>query len=456
MHLAAIGSKQARMTVSVRFAPSPTGLLHVGNLRTALINWLFARKSGGQFILRFDDTDTERSKAEYEDGIREDLQWLGLGWDREFRQQDRMESYAIAKQKLIDSGRLYPCYETAEELEIKRKMLASRGKPPIYDRAALELTRDQIEELEAEGNKPHWRFKLDDKDIEWDDLIRGHQKLRPTHISDPVLVRADGVPLYTLSSTVDDGESGTTHILRGEDHVTNTAVQIQIFEALGYTPPIFAHNALLQMKDTKLSKRTGEGGTVVGLRNDGYEPMAVNSLLARLGTSDPVEPFMQIEQLVEQFAISKFGRAAANYDEADLERLNQMILSVSHYNDVKDRVNAMGLTQLDETFWNSTRANLHKLSDIKEWWQILKEPLNPLVAQEDADYCVQAAEAITHVESFKEWTAALKEHSGRKGKALFMPLRKALTGREDGPEMARVFELLPKETAIERLRGKAA
>ena len=444
------------MTVSVRFAPSPTGLLHVGNLRTALINWLFARKSGGQFILRFDDTDTERSKTEYEDGIREDLQWLGLNWDREFRQQDRMEMYAEAKQKLIDSGQLYPCYETAEELEIKRKMLASRGKPPVYDRAALELTRDQIEEYEAEGRQPHWRFKLEDRDIIWDDLIRGHQKLRPTHISDPVLVRADGVPLYTLSSTVDDGETGTTHILRGEDHVTNTAVQIQIFEALGYTPPIFAHNALLQMKEAKLSKRTGEGGTVVGLRNDGYEAMAVNSLLARLGTSDPVEPFLKLEDLVEQFDFAKFGRAAANYDEGELNRLNQMILSVSHFNEVKDRVAAMGLAELDETFWNSTRANLHKLEDIKDWWAILKQPLEPAIEAEDSDYCAQAAQAIDHVESFKEWTNALKEHSGRKGKSLFMPLRKALTGREDGPEMARVFELLPKETAIERLKGKAA
>ena len=303
------------MTVLVRFAPSPTGLLHVGNLRTALINWLFARKHGGQFILRFDDTDTERSKKEYEDGIREDLSWLGLGWDREFRQQDRMESYKLAADKLRESGRLYACYETAEELEIKRKMLASRGKPPIYDRAALALTRDQITEYEAEGRTPHWRFKLDDTDIEWDDLIRGPQKLRPIHISDPVLVRADGVPLYTLSSTVDDGEGDITHILRGEDHVTNTAVQIQIFEALGYIPPIFSHNALLQMKDTKLSKRVGEGGTIVGLRNDGYEAMSVNSLLSRLGTSDPVEPFMEIDKLIEQFNISKFGRAAANYNE---------------------------------------------------------------------------------------------------------------------------------------------
>lgn len=444
------------MTVSVRFAPSPTGLLHVGNLRTALINWLFARKHGGQFILRFDDTDTERSKQEYEDGIRADLEWLGLGWDREFRQQDRMDSYEAAKNKLIESGRLYPCYETAEELEIKRKMLASRGKPPIYDRAALELTHDQIEELEADGKKPHWRFKLDDKDIEWDDMIRGPQKLRPTHISDPVLVRADGVPLYTLCSTVDDGEGDITHILRGEDHVTNTAVQIQIFKALGYTPPIFAHNALLQMKDTKLSKRTGEGGTVVGLYNGGYESMAVNSLLARLGTSDPVEPFLNIDKLIEQFDITKFGRAAANYDESDLNRLNQMILAVSHFNVVKDRIHTMGLTAVDETFWNSTRANLNKLSDIKDWWHILKEPIQPAIEAEDSDFCALAAEKIHEAENFKDWTNILKENSDRKGKSLFMPLRKALTAREDGPEMARVFELLPRETAIERLKGKAA
>lgn len=444
------------MTVLVRFAPSPTGLMHVGNLRTALINWLFARKQGGQFILRFDDTDTERSKTEYEDGIKQDLQWLGLGWDREFRQQDRMEIYEEAKQKLIESGRLYACYETPEEIEIKRKMLASRGKPPIYDRAALTLTRDQIEEYEAEGRKPHWRFKLDDKDIEWDDLIRGHQKLRPIHISDPVLVRADGVPLYTLSSTVDDGEENITHILRGEDHVTNTAVQIQIFEALGYTPPIFAHNALLQMKEAKLSKRTGEGGTIKGLREAGFEAMSVNSLLARLGTSDPIEPFMEIQKLIEQFDFAKFGRAAANYDEAELERLNHAILGFSHFNDVKDRITAMQLEGVDETFWNSTRANLHKLSDIKDWWQILKEPIEPSINPDDKDFCALAAEKIHEADSFKEWADILKQNSDRKGKALFMPLRKALTAREDGPEMAKVFELLPRNTAIERLKGKAA
>ncbi len=444
------------MTVSVRFAPSPTGLLHVGNLRTALMNWLFARKHGGQFILRFDDTDIERSKTEYEVGIREDLQWLGLNWDREFRQQDRMQNYKAAADKLRESGRLYPCYETAEELEIKRKMLASRGKPPIYDRTALSLTRDQIAEYEAEGRQPHWRFKLNDGDITWDDLIRGPQKLRATHISDPVLVREDGVPLYTLSSTVDDGETGTTHILRGEDHVTNTAVQIQIFEALGYVPPLFSHNALLQMKDAKLSKRVGEGGTIVGLRKDGFEAMAVNSLLARLGTSDPIEPFIDIEKLVDQFDITKFGRAAANYDESEMLRLNQLILSMSHFNDVKDRIFDMGLTSIDETFWNSTRVNLEKLSEIKDWWQILKEPLKPLIESGDEEFCALAAEKIESAESFKDWTEMLKSESDRKGKTLFMPLRRALTAREDGPEMARVFELLPRKTAIARLQGMAA
>lgn len=444
------------MTVLVRFAPSPTGLLHVGNVRTALINWLFARKSGGQFLLRFDDTDTDRSKTEYEQGIRDDLLWLGLGWDREFRQQDRMDLYEVAKNKLIKSGRLYACYETADELEIKRKMMASRGKPPIYDRAALKLTKDQIAEYEEEGRKPHWRFKLDDTDIEWDDLIRGPQKIRPTNISDPVLVREDGVPLYTLSSTVDDGETGTTHILRGEDHVTNTAVQIQIFEALGYTPPLFAHNALLQMKDAKLSKRTGEGGTVVGLRKDGYEPMAVNSLLARLGTSDAIEAFADMNALIEQFDISKFGRAAANYDEGELERLNHIVLGMRHFKDVQKRLKELGLDTIDEAFWNSIRANLTKLDDIKDWWQILKEPITPIIETDDADYCEQAATVIDNVESFKEWTDQLKEQTGRKGKALFMPLRKALTAREDGPELPHLFDLLPREIAQQRLRGVAA
>jgi len=440
------------MTVLVRFAPSPTGFLHVGNLRAALINWLFARKLGGQFMLRFDDTDSERSTVEYEEAIREDLRWLGLNWDREFRQRERFERYADAQQKLLESGRLYACYETAEELDVKRKMLASRGLPPIYDRAALTLTRDQIAQYEADGRKPHYRFKLEDKEICWEDGIRGPQSLRPTHISDPVLVRADGVPLYTLSSTVDDGDTGITHVLRGEDHVTNTAVQIQIFEALGYQTPIFAHNALLQMQDAKLSKRTG-GGAVRDFRAEGYEAMAINSLLARLGTSEPVEPFMNLEEVMAGFDLNHFGRAAANFDPAELLRLNHAILSTSHFKAVKQRLAEDGLGEADETFFNSVKPNLNLLPEIKQWWEILRQPITPQIAAEDQEFCQLAAKLRPNAESFKAWVDQLKQQSERKGKTLFMPLRYALTARNDGPELAKVFDLLPQQVAIGRLSG---
>ncbi len=445
------------MSIIVRFAPSPTGYLHVGNLRTALINWLFVRHAGGKFILRFDDTDTERSRPEFEAAIMEDLRWLGLEWDEMFRQQDRFDAYEKAKQKLIANGRLYPCYDTAEELEVKRKMLASRGKPPVYDRAALKLTNDQKKAYEAEGRKPHYRFLLEDKTIEWNDLIRGHQSMNPAHISDPVLVRADGVPLYTLSSTVDDGETNITHILRGEDHVSNTAVQIQIFEALGYTPPQFSHNALLQMADGKLSKRKG-GGDIRGLRETGYEPMAVNSLLARLGTSDPIEIFNSMDNLVAQFDISKFGRAAANYDETELLRLNEKLLSQRSFNEVQSRLAALGLTQATEAFWLGIRGNISLLSDAKTWWEILHQPITP--SSEDIDFTARAAEllpsGIWNEQSYKEWVEQVKNVTGRKGKELFMPLRRALTGREDGPDLKAVFSLIEPQKAHQRLQGKAA
>lgn len=445
------------MTVIVRFAPSPTGYLHVGNLRPAIINWFFARKMGGKFILRMDDTDTERSLPEYETGIREDLTWLGLNWDAEFRQQDRFAIYEEAKQKLITSGRLYACYETAEELEVKRKMMASRGKPPVYDRAALKLTPEQKAAYEAEGRKPHYRFLLEDKEVAWDDLIRGQQRINPSHNSDPVLIRADGIPLYTFCSTVDDGTMGITHILRGEDHVSNTAVQIQIFEALGYQPPQFAHNALLQMAGGKLSKRKG-GGDIKGLREAGYEPMALKSLLARLGTSDAIEIVADTQTLIDQFDIKKFGRAAANYDEAELARLNEKLIGQMHYADAKPRLVALGLNEVTEDFWLAIRGNLETLNDAAAWWQILHQPL--AARSEDVDFTSQAADmlpsGVWNEESYHVWINQVKESTGRKGKELFMPLRRALTGREDGPELPKIFTLIEQDKAIARLKGKAA
>ena len=444
----------------VRFAPSPTGYLHVGNIRAALVNYLFARQQGGEFLLRLDDTDAERSKKEYEEAIIEDLIWLGLRFDGEpFRESERFDRYLNAKEKLIDAGRLYPCYELPEELEFQRKMQSGRGLPPIYNRAALKLTQEDQDKLIAEGRRPHWRFKLHHEDIVWQDLIRGEVRINASHVSDPVVIREDGIPLYTFCSVVDDLDYAITHVVRGEDHVTNTATQIQIFEALigidgAGIVPTFAHTALLKTKDGELSKRTG-GSDIRGLRSEGLEPMAINSLLARLGTSDPIEPFTHLEQLIGQFDFGKFGRAPANYERADLDRLNARIVSSMEWSDVLPRLEPQGVTS---DFWQSVRGNLHKVNEALDWWQILHEPIQPDAG--DAEFTRAAAEHYpadpANENSFSEWTNAVKTATGRKGRELFMPLRRALTGREDGPELKEVLKLLPREKAIARLKGEAA
>ncbi len=353
------------MTIKLRFAPSPTGYLHLGNVRTALVNWLFARKTGGEFWLRIDDTDSDRSKAEYEAAIQEDLKWLGINWDGFFKQSEKFAEYEKAKQNLIASGRLYACYETPEELDVQRKMQASRSLPPIYNRASLKLTDEQKAKYETEGRKPHFRFLLEDKPIIWNDLVRGEVKFQATHMSDPVLVREDDVPLYTFASVVDDGEMGTSHVVRGEDHVSNTAVQVQIFEALGYKLPTFGHLALLKTKEGEMSKRVG-GNDIRTLRDTGIMPMAINSLLAHIGTSDAVEPFAKMEELVKLFDFKKFGRAPANYDFAELEKLNEKLLHKLPFSEVKNLI-----PFADETFWLSVQANLKNISEAKMWWDIL-------------------------------------------------------------------------------------
>ncbi|MBY0406747.1 MAG: glutamate--tRNA ligase, partial [Rickettsiales bacterium] len=353
------------MSIKVRFAPSPTGFLHVGNIRTALVNWLFVRKQGGHFVLRIDDTDMERSESRFTDAIREDMLWLGLSWDSEVHQSQRMERYTIATENLRTQGRLYACYETAEELDVMRKMQASRGLPPIYNRAALKLSDEQKAAYEAQGRKPHYRFLLTEDAVSWDDLIRGKTQFRPMHMSDPVLIREDGVPVYTLASVVDDGEMGISHVIRGEDHVSNTAVQIQLWQALDFPVPQFAHMALLKTKEGELSKRIG-GNDIRALREAGILPMAINSLLARIGTSAPVEAFSDVQSLVESFDFSIFGRAPANYDAADLAKLNEKILHKLDYAAVKDAI-----PFADEDFWLSVRANITALSEVKTWWDIL-------------------------------------------------------------------------------------
>ncbi len=435
------------MTVFVRFAPSPTGYLHVGNVRTALVNFLFARAAAGKFMLRLDDTDTERSRPEYAAAIEADMRWLGLLWDDFRKQSDRFTRYAEAKQKLVSLGRLYPCYETAEELEMRRKMQAGRGLPPIYDRAALQLSDAQKARYEAEGRRPHYRFLLEDKPIIWNDMIRGEVKFHGTHVSDPVLVREDGVPLYTLASVVDDGDMGITHILRGEDHVSNTAVQVQIFEALGLTPPQFGHLALLKTKEGELSKRIG-GNDIRGLREAGIEPMAINSLLAKLGTSDPVEAFANMEELIASFDIKRFGRATANYDFHELERLNEKLLHKLPFDSVKER-----LPFADEHFWLSVRANIKTLGEARQWWKITHSLFAYTV--NDLEYLKIASQLLPpepwDENTWSQWTKAIAAATGRKGKDLFMPLRLALTGLEHGPEMKILLPMIKRTFVMYRL-----
>jgi len=443
--------------VFVRFAPSPTGWLHVGNVRTALINWLFARAAGGKFLLRIDDTDLARSKLEYEDGLKADLQWLGLEWDAIEKQSLRFERYALAKQKLIDAGRLYPCYETAEEIEVKRKMLAGRGLPPIYDRAALNDTPEKRAEYEAQGRKPHWRFKLDHTPIVWDDMVRGRTEFDGAKLSDPVLIREDGGVLFTFATSVDDGEMGITHIIRGEDHVSNSAIQLQIMQALGHAAPVMGHMALLKMKEGKISKREG-GGDIKSLREEGILPLALTSYLAKIGTSDAIDLAPSLQQLGAEFAISKLGRAMANYDPAELERLNQKLLHHMGYAEVKAQLTARGLDFVTEGFWNDIRANLTTLDEVKTWWELLQQPITPKI--DDAAFTNEAATLLPSgewgAESWDQFVAAVKEKTGRKGKELFMPLRLALTGMEHGPEIKVLFALLGRARAEKRLKGEAA
>jgi len=441
-------------TVKVRFAPSPTGYLHAGNVRTAVVTWLFARSQGGHFLLRIDDTDTERSKAEYEEDIESAMVWLGLDWDEKARQRDRFDRYEEVIEQLKADGRLYACYETPDELALKRKALLSRGLPPIYDRAALELTDAQIAKHEAEGRKPHWRFKLNHDPIEWDDMVRGAVKFEGSDLSDPVLIRENGVPLYHLCSVIDDMDYDITHVMRGEDHVSNTAAHIQMFEAMGHKPPVFAHLPMISDKEGgKLSKRLGSMSARDFRDNEKLEPMAIVSLLARLGSADPIVPFSSLEPLIKEFDLTKFSKGAPKFDMDELLRLNQKIIQDTPFEDVNVRLANMGMEDLDEGFWNAVRPNLHKLEDIKDWWQVAKGPVEPII--EDEAYVTLALEMLPAEpwteETWSEWTGKLKEATGRKGKELFMPLRQALTGMSHGPEMPLMMTLIGPEKVKNRL-----
>jgi glutamyl-tRNA synthetase len=440
-----------------RFAPSPTGYLHIGNVRTALVCFLYAKKQGGKLLLRIDDTDVERSKEEYVDALKEDLTWLGIKWDEMVRQSERIPHYQAAIEKLKSAGRLYACYETEQELEIKRKMQLSRGAPPIYDREGLKLTEEKRKALEAEGRKPHWRFLMKEEAIEWEDEIKGRTHFEGRNISDPILVRGDGSFTYMLPSTVDDMELGITHVVRGEDHVSNTAVQIQIFKALGGVLPKFAHNALIKTAEGKLSKRLGSA-TLRGLKEAGIEPMAINSFLAKVGTSDPIELRMSLEELVKDFDMKKFNTAPTLYALEDIERLNTKLLHQMDFKEAAPKLKALGLTGIDEGFWLSVRANLEHMDDIREWWRICKEALAP--SQEEKDFTAQAAgllpEGNWDATTWDAWMQKVKGATGRKGKELFMPIRKALTGMEHGPELKVLLPLIGREKATQRLLGNTA
>ena len=437
------------MTVVTRFAPSPTGRLHVGNIRTALHNYLFARKNGGKFILRIDDTDRERSTAEFEEAIREDLDWLGLAADESVRQSERFNLYEREFDKLKAAGRVYACYETPEELELRRKVLLGRGLPPVYERRPADAAV-------PEGRAPHWRFRLDhDAPISWNDLIRGEQRFDPKLLSDPVVRREDGSWLYLLPSVIDDVDLGVTHVVRGEDHVSNSAAQIQMFEALGAKPPQFAHEALLVAAEGKLSKRLGSYGTE-HLRAEGVEPMAMLSVLARIGTSQPVEPATNLEELAKDFDFAHFGRAPAHFDPHEVELINARLMHGLDYAAVADRL-PPSATEED---WLLLRPNLDRVGDFDAWFEVLRGEIDPPELSHDERLLVKEAAAIAERldwsgEPWRELTTELKNSTGKKGRELFHPLRLALTARESGPEMAGIVARMGKERAFRRLEAAA-
>lgn len=441
-------------SIRVRFAPSPTGLLHVGNARVALVNWLFARARGGKVVLRFDDTDAGRSKPEFAAAIERDLRWLGLDWDEQESQSARLADYAAALETLKSAGRAYACFETPDELEFKRKRALRAGRPPIYDRVALALAPAEIAARIARGEKPHWRFKLDDGDMAWDDLVRGPQRFEARNLSDPVVVRADGAFLYMLPSVVDDIAMNISHVVRGEDHVVNTAVQIQMFRALGGAVPAFAHVPLLvDAQGANLSKRLGSL-SLESLRESGIEPMAINSLLAHLGTADAIEPVATLAELQAGFDFARFGRASPRFSPEDLARLNAKLLHGLSFAQVRDRLAALGLAAADEKFWLAVRPNLKTLADATAWHEALTGDVFPAAEAERA-FLGDAARLLPPEPwteaTWNAWTQAVGQATGRKGAALFRPLRLALTGREHGPEMKVLLPLVGRARVLERL-----
>jgi glutamyl-tRNA synthetase len=441
------------MSVTVRWAPSPTGRIHLGNARPALLNWFFARRHGGRYVLRMDDTDLARSTRDFADGIEVDLDWLGIRPDLLVRQSERSALYDAARDQLIASGRLYPCYESEDELDRKRARARLLGKPPIYDRAALTLTDEDRARLEAEGRVPHWRFRLDGRPVHFNDLIKGEQTVNTASMSDPVLIRADGSYLYTLPSVVDDIDLGITHVIRGEDHVSNTGTQIEIFEALGGAVPTFGHhNLLTDAQGQGFSKRLGSQ-SISDFRAEGYEPLAIAIVATLTGTSLSVEPYADLDAIAAKLDFSMISHGSARFDPAELDTLNARLLHAMPYADAASRLSAKGLE--GEAMWLLLRENLVKFPDIAEWSKLVTGPVEPIVADEDRDF-LALAKALLPAEPWDEntwghWTDALKTTTGRKGKALFLPLRMALTGRHDGPELKSLLVLIGRTACLARL-----
>ena len=439
----------------VRFAPSPTGYLHIGNFRTALINFLFAKNKNGHFMLRIDDTDDERSLKKYEDAIKEDLSWVGINWDSLEKQSSRLSYYDQALQKLLDKKRAYPCFETAEELSLKRKKQLSSGKPPIYDRSALNLSDSDIADLKAKGRSPHYRFLLDHKDVNWNDLVKGTSQYNMSNLSDPVIIREDGRVIYTLASVVDDIDFEVTDILRGEDHMTNSAAQIQLFEALESSPPNLGHLSLLtDISGAGLSKRMGSI-SLRDLKDEGFQPMAISSLLSKVGTSDAVEIFRDINQIITDFDISKFGKSKPKFDKNELRGLNSKLFKMLDFSDISNQLKKFNF-KISSDFWELVKGNIESLEELELWWNIIYGNIEP--KYNDENFLNTALETLPEgnfdKNTWTNWTTILTKETGRKGKELYNPIRMCLTGQNKGPEMATLVFLMGREKVLERLTNK--
>lgn len=437
------------MSVKTRFAPSPTGMLHVGNARTALINWLFTRSNQGVFMLRMDDTDLLRSKPEYADAIKQDLEWLGLNWDQFACQSERLDRYEEVKNQLIASGRLYPCYDTQNELDMKRKMLLSRGLPPIYDRSSLISAED------AQGRKPHYRFLLNDEEIKWNDSIRGDIQFQARNLSDPIVVRENGSMTYILCSAIDDIDFGITHIFRGEDHITNTAIGIQITKAIGFEPPQMGHLSLLQSKTGEISKRLG-GFDIASLRDQSIDPMVINSLLAKMGSSDPTEATGNIQKLIDEFDTKKYNHSAVNYDFNELLQLNHKFVSSMTYEEAKPKLDNLEI-KITKDFWQAVHGNIDLINEVINWWKICYEDITPEIDSLNIEFLKEIYKLLPNedwdLSTWDKWVEKIKETTGRSGKQLFMPIRLALTGKNHGPELKMLLPHIGKDRVKKRLNA---